>query len=142
MNKAKLIEGLNRDLADELGTICRYIQQAAMALGIAGHEVRELVKAEIPDEVNHALFLADKIVALGGMPAVKPAAFKELKDPTAMLKYDLELERQAIKNYTERSRQAEAAGEIGLKVRLEEILADETDHAEVILRLLGSKGGE
>jgi len=96
MDKMKLIEGLNRDLADELGTICRYIQQAAMATGMTGHEVREFVKAEVADEVNHALFLADKIVALGGTPAVKPAAFKELKDPTAMLKHDLELERQAM----------------------------------------------
>lgn len=142
MSKAKLIEGLNRDLADELGTVCRYIQQAAMAVGMAGQEVRAFVKAEVADEVKHALFLADKIVALGGTPAVKPAAFKELKDPTAMLKYDLELERQAIKNYAERARQAEAAGEVGLKVRLEEIIADETDHAEEIVRLLGSKGEE
>ena len=142
MDKAKLIEGLNRDLADELGTICRYIQQAAMATGMTGHEVREFVKAEVADEVNHALFLADKIVALGGAPAVKPAAFKELKDPTAMLKHDLELERQAIKNYAERAGQAEAAGEIGLKVRLEEILADETDHADEIVRLLGGRGGD
>ncbi|HEU5393351.1 MAG TPA: ferritin-like domain-containing protein, partial [Candidatus Methylomirabilis sp.] len=128
MDTKKLIEGLSRDLADELGTVCRYIQQAAMAVGMAGHEVREFVKAEVTDEVNHALFLADKIVVLGGTPAVKPAAFKELKDPTAMLKHDLDLERQAIKNYAERAAQAEAAGEIGLKVRLEEILADETDH--------------
>ena len=142
MDKMKLIEGLNRDLADELGTVCRYIQQAAMATGMTGHEVREFVKAEVADEVNHALFLADKIVALGGTPAVKPAAFKELKDPTAMLKHDLELERQAIKNYAERAQQAEAAGEIGLKVRLEEILADETDHAEEIVRLLGGRGGD
>ncbi|MEK7367834.1 MAG: ferritin-like domain-containing protein, partial [candidate division NC10 bacterium] len=84
-----------------------------------------------------ALLQADKIVALGGTPAVKPAAVKELKEPKAMLEYDLELERQAIKDYTERAQQAEAAGEIGLKIRLEEIIADETDHAEEILRLLG-----
>jgi bacterioferritin len=141
MDKAKLIEGLNRDLADELGTICRYIQQAAMAVGLAGHEVREFVKAEVADEVNHALFLADKIVSLGGRPVVKPADFKELKDPIAMLKHDLELEREAVKNYTERAKQADAAGEAGLKVRLEEILADETDHAEEIVRLLGGQAG-
>jgi bacterioferritin len=141
MDKAKLIEGLNRDLADELGTICRYIQQAAMAVGLAGHEVREFVKAEVADEVNHALFLADKIVSLGGKPVVKPADFKELKDPIAMLKHDLELEREAVKNYTERAKQADAAGEAGLKVRLEEILADETDHAEEIVRLLGGQAG-
>ncbi len=42
----------------------------------------------------------------------------------------------------ERAGQADAAGEIGLKVRLEEILADETDHAEEIVRLLGGRGGD
>ena len=137
MNKTKLIEGLNRDLADELGTVCRYIQQAAMAVGFTGHEVREFVQAEVTDEVKHALFLADKIVALGGKPEVKPAPFKALTDPKAMLEHDLDLEREAIKHYTERVQQAEAVGEIGLKVRLEDIIADETDHAEEIVRLLG-----
>lgn len=137
MDKAKLIEGLNQDLADELGTICRYIQQAAMAVGFVGHEVREFVQAEVADEVKHALFLADKIVALGGNPEIKPAPFKVLKDPKAMLEHDLELERQAIKHYTERVQQADAVGEVGLKVRLEDIIADETDHAEEIVRLLG-----
>ena len=137
MDKTKLTEGLNRDLADELGTVCRYIEQAAMAVGMDGHEVREFLKAEVSDEVNHALFLADKIVALGGKPIVRPAVFKVLGDPKEMLEYDLELERQAIKHYTERVQQAEAAGEIGLKVRLEDVIADETDHAEEIVRLLG-----
>jgi bacterioferritin len=87
--------------------------------------------------VKHALFLADKIVALGGKPEVEPAPFKTLTDPKTMLEHDLDLEREAIKHYTERVQQAEAAGEIGLKVRLEDIIADETDHAEAIVRLLG-----
>jgi bacterioferritin len=135
--KEKLIEGLNRDLADELATICRYIEQTAMAVGMDGHEVRDFLKEEIPDEVKHALFLADKIVILGGKPIVRPAAYKAVEGPRAMLEYDLELERAAIKHYTERAQQAENLGEIGLKVRLEEFIADETDHAEEIIRLLG-----
>lgn len=137
MDKAKLIEGLNQDLADELGTVCRYIEQAAMAVGMTGHEVREFVKEEIADEVRHAMFLADKIVALGGKPAVRPGVFRVVADPKAMLEHDLELERKAIANYTERAKQADAVGEIGLKVRLEDMIADETDHAEEIVRLLG-----
>jgi bacterioferritin len=53
------------------------------------------------------------------------------------LEYDLDLERQAIKHYTERIQQAEAVGQIGLRVQLESLLADETDHAGAIARLLG-----
>lgn len=137
MDKTKLIEGLNQDLADELATVCRYIEQNAMAMGVLGHEVREFLQAEIPDEVKHALFLADKIAVLGGRPVVRPAAYKVSDDPKAMLEYDLELERQAIKHYAERVHEADAVGEIGLKVRLEDMIADETDHAEEIVRLLG-----
>ncbi len=137
MDERKLIEGLNQDLADELGTVCCYIQQASTAWGITGHEVQEFLKREVSDEVNHTLFLADKIAALGGTPSVRPSGFKEFKDLRMMLEYDLEMERQAIRHYTERVHQAEALGHIGLKVQLEEIIAEETEHAEELLRLLG-----
>jgi len=53
-----------------------------------------------------------------------------------MLKYDLKLELEAIENYRIRSIQAEEAGEIGLKIKLEELLLDETGHAEQIQRIL------
>lgn len=140
MEKRKLIEGLNRDLAEELATVCCYVQQAALVTGIPGHEVREFLRGETLNEVQHALILADKIVALGGTPQAKAAGFKDLRDATAILEYDLAMERQAVKHYSERVRQAEALGELGLKVRLEEIIADETDHAEAIQRLLGREG--
>jgi bacterioferritin len=135
MSKKELIEGLNRDLAEELGTIVRYIQQAARARGALGHELRELLKQEVADEVRHAQYLADKISILGGVPTVQPAAFEETDDPVRMIEIDLEKEREAVEGYTERCRQAEAAGEIGLKVDLEQFIADETRHAEELERL-------
>jgi len=53
-----------------------------------------------------------------------------------MLKLDLKLERDAIENYRRRCIQAEECGEIGLKIKLEEIIVDETGHAEQIERIL------
>jgi len=53
-----------------------------------------------------------------------------------MLEYDLKLEREAIENYTKRAQQAEEAGEPGLKVKLEELIVDETGHAEQLERIL------
>ncbi len=88
-------------------------------------------------EVKHAAFLADKVAALGGTPVVRPVGFKEFKDLRMLLEYDLEMERQAIKHYAERVRQAEALSQVGLRVRLEEIIAEETEHADELLRLLG-----
>lgn len=53
-----------------------------------------------------------------------------------MLDHDLEPDRQAIQNRTQRTTGAQAAHEIGIRVRLEDILAEETEHAEDIVRLL------
>ncbi len=67
----QLIDGLNKDMNAELNTIIRYIRHSAVLKGIAGHEVRELLRKEVMDEVKHATYLADKIVALGGTPKVE-----------------------------------------------------------------------
>lgn len=131
----KLIDGLNNDLAEELGTIVRYIQQAAEARGALGHELRELLTKEVADEIGHAQYLADKISILGGTPTIQPAAFEEATDAARMLEIDLKKEREAVAGYIERCKQAEAAGEVGLKVDLENFIADETRHAEELERL-------
>ena len=53
-----------------------------------------------------------------------------------MLENALAAEKQAISDYEERIRQAEALGEVGLKVNLESQVADETRHEEEIERIL------
>ena len=42
---------------------------------------------------------------------------------------------QVIANYATRIAQAEACGDKGLAIRLEDMLAEETDHAEALERL-------
>ncbi|MCS6964377.1 bacterioferritin [Thermoflexus sp.] len=134
---ARLIEGLNRDLNAELNTIIRYIRHASVLKGIAGHEVRELLQKEVPDEVKHAMYLADKIVALGGVPKVEPQVPAEVFEWRAVLEDSLKFELEAIAGYKERAAQAEEVGDIGLKATLEAFAEDETRHKEEIERLLG-----
>ena len=45
------------------------------------------------------------------------------------------VERHVVANYTKRIAQAEAFGDKGLAIRLEDMLAEETDHAEDLERL-------
>lgn len=135
-DKKALIAGLNEDLANELGASILYLYQTSTATGWDGEELREFLSAEITGEMQHAIFLAEKISALGGKPTTMPVQHKSPKDVKGMLKYDLKLERDAIENYRRRSIQAEECGEIGLKLKLEEILLDETGHAEQIERIL------
>ncbi|MFQ5946800.1 MAG: bacterioferritin [Anaerolineae bacterium] len=134
--KEALIQGLNQDLAHELQAVLVYLQQTSMALGLEGEEIRELLQPDIADEIGHAKFLAEKIVALGGEPRFEPGAFEVKTDVHEMLAYDLQLEQEAVADYKKRARQADELGELGLKVRLEEILAEETEHAEGLERIL------
>ena len=135
-NKKALIEGLNEDLANELGASILYLYQTSTATGWDGEELREFLTPEIAGEMQHAIFLAQKIAALGGKPTTVPSQYKSPKDVKAMLKFDLHLERTAVENYRARALQAEEAGEIGLKIKLEEMIVDETGHAEQLERIL------
>ncbi len=135
-SKKALIDGLNEDLANELGASILYLYQTSVATGWDGEELREFLSPEITGEMTHAIFLAEKIAALGGTPTTVPKQHKCPKSVKEMLKYDLKIELEAIENYRIRAIQAEEAGEIGLKIKLEELLLDETTHAEQMQRIL------
>jgi len=135
-NYQELIDGLNHDLAGEFKAIVMYTYYSAMLTGPFRRELRSLFQTEIADEQGHAQFLCDKIAALGGEPStdVRPVAHAD--QPREMLKHALAAELQAITGYTERLDQAERYCDFGLKVELENILADETRHKEEIERIL------
>ncbi len=135
-SKKALIDGLNEDLANELGASILYLYQTSVATGWDGEELREFLAPEITGEMTHAIFLAQKIADLGGKPTTVPKQHRSPKSVKDMLKYDLKLELEAVENYRLRTIQAEEAGEIGLKIKLEEMILDETGHAEQIQRIL------
>ena len=88
------------------------------------------------DEQAHAQFLANKIVALGGRPTTTPRPVPEAADNKSMVEAVLAAERQATADYTERARQAEEFGDKGLAVQLEDMVRDESGHAEETERIL------
>jgi bacterioferritin len=53
-----------------------------------------------------------------------------------MLGHALAAEEQAIADYSARIRQADSFGDFGLKVELENVVADETRHKEEIERII------
>jgi bacterioferritin len=135
--KEELIAALNEDLAIELGGIVRAIFQASTAGGMLGHELRELLQKDLPTEVEHAQFFADKIAILGGTPIASVSGVSTTQDVRQMFEDDIATEWRIVDRLRERAAQAEQCGDIGLKVRLEEIIADSTDHANALQRLLG-----
>jgi bacterioferritin len=135
MTREELINGLNEDLNLELETLIRSVYHAAAGRGMLGHELRELLKKETPSELEHAMFLADKIVALGGEVRIRPTLPAELGPARQLLQENIAAERKIISNYAKRIDQAAEFGDKGLVIRLEDMLASETDHLEQLERL-------
>lgn len=136
MSKSTLIKHLNEDLADELSAMIQYMAYAAKANGPYRPQLKDFYLAEVPDEERHAQFLANKIVALGGEPVMEPTSVTNAKDNRSMLEAVLKAERKAVAGYTERVKEANEFGDKGLAVKLEDIVADETSHAEETERIL------
>ncbi|HRF50208.1 MAG TPA: ferritin-like domain-containing protein [Anaerolineales bacterium] len=136
MDKKTMVEHLNEDLAGELGAIIQYLTYAAKANGPFRPQLVQFFMAEVPDEQLHAQFLANKIVALGGEPTTTPRPVPAAKSNREMLEAVLVAERQAGKDYTQRAEEAEAFGDKGLQVQLEDMVRDETGHAEETARIL------
>lgn len=135
MSTEKLVEGLNADLAAEWGTIIRYTHQSAKAFGLQGVQRREMLEDEVEDELGHARFLSHVMVDLGGEPTGTPKEFSKPKGLKEMLELDLEMELDDVENHTAH---AETAGELGLvelKLKLEEMAADEAGHARELRRV-------
>jgi len=136
MDKGKLIKNLNDDLSNELAAIIQYITYSAQVTGPFRPQLASFLLKEVSDEQGHAEFLANKVVALGGVPTTVAAPVAAVETNKELLEAVLEAERKAVAGYKERAQQADEFGDVGLKVQLEDMVRDETEHAEQTERIL------
>ena len=136
MNKETLIKGLNEDLAAELGTVIRYTYQSAKSYGLMAAELRELLAKEAQDELGHAAFLMDVIQDLGGEPSTTPKQFEKPADIKGMLELNVKMEAEDVVNYLAHAKLAEELNLPELKMKLEEMAADEAGHGRELRRLV------
>ncbi|MEX2529790.1 MAG: ferritin-like domain-containing protein [Gemmatimonadota bacterium] len=137
----ELIDDLNSDLAAEFQAVITYRLFASLCSGPYRQEIRSFFEREIPDELEHARFLADKIVALGGTPTTEPLPVRITRDNKEMFELALKAETDTIERYERRVAQAAELGLTALKVSLEDLIVDETGHKEDMeMQLLNWKG--
>jgi bacterioferritin len=134
--KEELIKSLNEDLAGEYQAVIMYVTYAASVTGPHRPMLKQFFSAEIPEELAHAQFLAEKIASLGAAPTVTPRPVPQATEAKQMLENVLAAERQAIKDYKARAEQAAACGDKGLATHLETIVEDETSHFEETEKIL------
>lgn len=135
MTKEEMVKLLNGDIQHEIRASLTYLYQHATAPGLRGQMLRQILAPEIPGELTHAVLLADKVVALGGKPDLTAPKISTHETVADMIRHDLELEEEAVSNYKTRAEQAEELGDLGLRVHLENLASEESDHRDMLERL-------
>ena len=127
-SREEIIKGLNEDLAREYKAIIQYVVFSSTLKGAEYGDIAEQLKEHASQELAHSLEVAKQIDYLGGDPTVKSKEAEYSQDSKAMLEIDLRQEQETIKNYRERIRQPERAGEFALSETLRDIIVQEQDH--------------
>jgi bacterioferritin len=138
MENKEIIKKLNEQLNREVTTFLRYMIQASKIMGAQYEVVRQMYLEEVNDEVQHAQYLANQIIMLGGEPKLSPDLSPPPDDVQKMLNNDAEEEKVDVKNYIHLAEIAEKQGFYALKMKMEEQAADEDVHGQEMKRLLTS----
>jgi len=138
MGRAELIESLNTALSLELSGIIQYSQHSYLVTGIEREIYKEFFREQSEEARLHALFLGDKIVALGGVPTVEPAMIRQSTDLSEMLTQDLELERAAVVGYMEAWNACDDE-DLPTRFWLEGQIAEEQMHVEELEKLTSER---
>jgi len=137
ITKAKLIDLLNEDLQREFQAIIAYVNYSQCLKGAAYMNIAAELEVHAKQELDHALKLSYWIDLLGGNPAVTAKPVKTSDKATDMLRFDLENEKETIRNYRRRVKQTDELDEFALGEDLREILRDEQDHLNALATALG-----
>ena len=137
LTKEKLIDLLNQDLEREFQAVIGYVNYSQVLKGAAYMNIAHELKVHAKEELSHALKLSFWIDLLGGMPAVTAKPVKTSENAAEMLRFDLENEKETIRNYRRRVRQADSLNQFALSEDLREILRDEADHLNSLATALG-----
>ena len=129
MANKKIVEALNKDRADELMAIMQYMLHHYEAQGMESPAIIDEFKKAAMDEMRHAEKLAERIVYLGGVPTKEPSRIARGGDLKKMVRDDLEAENRAIAQYKKHIELCAEEGDPTSRRMLEEILAQEEDHA-------------
>lgn len=132
-NGHELINRLNRALSLEYAATIQYLQQQCLVAGQERQQFAPFFAASSGESHQHAQNLGNKIVALGGSPTAEPAKVREGKDLAEMLRYDLEMEREALGAYVRAWESAQ--GNPPLVFWLEEIISAEQLHVDELEKL-------
>jgi bacterioferritin len=137
ITREQLIDALNQDLQREFQAVIAYVNYSQVLKGAAYMNIADELEVHAKQELDHALKLSYWIDLLGGMPAVTNKPVKTSERADEMLRFDLDNEKETIRNYRRRVKQADELDEFALSEDLRDILRDEQDHLNALATALG-----
>ena len=137
LTRKQLIDYLNEDLAREYQAIIAYVNYSQVLKGAAYMNIADELAVHAAEELAHALKISNAIDYLGGMPTVGPKPVKTSEKAEEMLRFDLDNEKETIRQYRRRLKQCEELNEYALSETIRTILVDEQDHLVSLATALG-----
>jgi len=137
ITREELVEKLNDDLSREYQAIIAYVNYSQVLKGAAYMNIADELTVHAKQELDHALQIANHVDYLGGMPSVTPKSVKTSEKAEDMLRFDLENEKETIRNYRRRVKQADELNEFAIAESLRGILVQEQDHLIALATALG-----
>ena len=129
----KIIEQLNKRLAEELTAINQYMVHAEMCENWGYEHLHEAIQKRAIDEMKHAEKLISRILFLEGRPTVSKLNKIAIgPDVAKMHESDRKAEETAIKDYNADIRLAVELADNGTRELFESILKDEEGHIDQI----------
>src|SRR6202050_4459398 len=122
MTRQKLADALNEDLSREYQAIIAYVNYSQVLKGAAYMNIADELAVHAAEELSHALQIANHVDYLGGMPSVTPKPVKTSEKAEELLQFDLDNERETIRNYRRRVKQADSLHEFAIVESLRGIL--------------------
>lgn len=137
ITREKLAEALNEDLSREFQAIIAYVNYSQVLKGAAYMNIADQLAIHAREELDHALQISNHVDYLGGMPSVTAKPVKTSEKAEDMLRFDLESEKETIRNYRRRVKQADELNEFAIAESLRGILVQEQDHLIALATALG-----
>jgi len=138
MTREKLVDALNDDLSREYQAIISYVNYSQVLKGAAYMNIAAELEVHAKQELDHALQISNHVDYLGGMPSVTPKPVKTSDKAKEMLQFDLENEKETIRHYRRRVKQADELNEFAIAESLRGILVQEQDHLIALATALGT----
>jgi bacterioferritin len=128
---SKIIDSLNKQLADELTAINQYMVHSEMCDNWGYARLHKAIEKRAIDEMKHAEKLIGRILYLEGIPVVsKLVELKIGKDVKEQIHNDLAAEAGAVESYNQAIKLAAELNDDGTRSLLQSILKDEEVHID------------